>query len=250
MGQSFLEFAKTGLHKAMQNGADHAELFVVKGRSFEVELKNNHIDDMKQAESSGVGLRVLKDGRAGFSFSSDFRTTALDKMVVQAITNSRYSDKDETLYFPTPANHYPQPICYDGTVKKISLDEKLDLARETTRYAEQYDSRVKQVERSCYEDGEVEMWLANSNGVFLHQLGNYCGLSCLALGAQNGEQQSGYGMDSNIRYTGLSAKTAGEMAARRAVQMLGATQIESGTHRTRPCYGRPDRLSGCGYSLG
>ena len=48
MGQSFLEFAKTGLHKAMQNGADHAELFVVKGRSFEVELKNNHIDDMKQ----------------------------------------------------------------------------------------------------------------------------------------------------------------------------------------------------------
>ena len=228
MGQSFLEFAKTGLHKAMQNGADHAELFVVKGRSFEVELKNNHIDDMKQAESSGVGLRVLKDGRAGFSFSSDFRTTALDKMVVQAITNSRYSDKDETLYFPTPANHYPQPIYYDGTVKKISLDEKLDLARETTHYAEQYDSRVKQVERSCYEDGEVEMWLANSNGVFLHQLGNYCGLSCLALGAQNGEQQSGYGMDSNIRYTGLSAKTAGEMAARRAVQMLGAAQIESG----------------------
>ena len=228
MGQSFLEFAKTGLHKAKQNGADHAELFVVKSRSFEVELKNNHIDDMKQAESSGVGLRVLKDGRAGFSFSSDFRTTALDKMVVQAITNSQYSDKDETLYFPSPAKQYPQPVFYDGTVKKISLDEKLDLARETTRYAEQFDERVKQVERSCYEDGEVEMWLANSNGVFLHQMGNYCGLACLTLGEQNGEQQSGYGMDSNIRYTSLSAKTAGEMAARRAVQMLGATQIDSG----------------------
>ena len=228
MGQSFLEFAKTGLHKAKQNGADHAELFVVKSRSFEVELKNNHIDDMKQAESSGVGLRVLKDGRAGFSFSSDFRTTALDKMVVQAITNSQYSDKDETLYFPSPAKQYPQPVFYDGTVKKISLDEKLDLARETTRYAEQFDERVKQVERSCYEDGEVEMWLANSNGVFLHQMGNYCGLACLTLGEQNGEQQSGYGMDSNIRYTSLSAKTAGEMAARRAVQMLGAAQIESG----------------------
>ena len=228
MGQSFLEFAKTGLHKAKQNGADHAELFVVKSRSFEVELKNNHIDDMKQAESSGVGLRVLKDGRAGFSFSSDFRTTALDKMVVQAITNSRYSDIDETLCFPSPAKQYPQPVFYDGTVKKISLDEKLDLARETTRYAEQFDERVKQVERSCYEDGEVEMWIANTNGVFLHQLGNYCGLACLTLGEQNGEQQSGYGMDSNVRYTSLSAKTAGEMAARRAVQMLGAAQIESG----------------------
>ena len=145
MGQSFLEFAKTGLYKAKQNGAEHAELFVVKSRSFEVELKNHRIDDMKQAESSGVGLRVIKDGRAGFSFSSDFRATALDKMVTQAITNSHYSDKDEALCFPTPANRYPQSAFYDGTVKKISLDEKLELARETTRYAEQFDTRVKQL---------------------------------------------------------------------------------------------------------
>lgn len=228
MKHNFLEFAKTGLYKAKQNGADHAELFVVNSRSFEVELKNNRIDDMKQAESSGVGLRVIKDGRAGFSFSSDFRSTALDKMVMQAVNNSRYSDKDDALCFPGPAKTYPQPTFYDGTVHKISLNEKLDLARETAHYAEEFDSRVSQVERSCYEDGEVEMWIANSNGVFLHQLGNYCGLSCLALGAQNGEQQSGYGMDSGIRYTGLSPKLAGEMAARRAVQMLGAVQIDSG----------------------
>jgi len=76
MGQSFLEFAKTGLYNAKKNGAEHAELFVVKSRSFEVELKNHRIDDMKQAESSGVGLRVIKDGRAGFSFSSDLETSS------------------------------------------------------------------------------------------------------------------------------------------------------------------------------
>lgn len=228
MGQNFLEFAKTGLHKARQNGADHAELFVVKSRSFEAELKDNRIDEIKQAESSGVGLRVIRDGRAGFSFSSDFRSTALDKMVTQAITNSRYSDRDDALCFPMPQQHYPQPCFYDGTIQKIPLDEKLELALETARYAQQYDHRVKQVERSCYEDGEVEMWVANTNGVFLHQMGNYCGLSCLALGEQQGEQQSGYGMDANVRYTGISPKTAGEMAAKKAVQMLGAEKIDSG----------------------
>ena len=228
MGQNFLEFAKTGLYKAKQNGADHAELFVVKSRSFEAELKNNRIDEMKQAESSGVGLRVIKDGRAGFSFSSDFRSTALDKMVIQAITNSRYSDKDEALYFPVPEKQYPQPHFYDGTVNKIPLEEKLDLARETEQYAKQYDTRVKQVERSCYEDGQVEMWIANSNGLLLHQMGNYSGLACLAMGEQNGQQESGYGMDTQVRYTGLSPKLAGEMAAKRAVQLLGAEKIDSG----------------------
>lgn len=229
MGQNFFEFAKTGLYKARECGADHAELFVVKSRSFEAEIKNNRIDELKQAESSGIGLRVIRSGKTGFSFSSDFRSTALDKMVQQALNNSLYSDKDDALRFPMPAKQYPQPHFYDGTIGKISLDEKLDLARETTCYAERFDERVKQVERSCYEDGEVEIWIANSNGVFLHQLGNYCGLACLALGELQGEQQSGYGMHSGIRYAELSPKKAGEMAALRAVQMLGATQIESGT---------------------
>ena len=91
MEQGFLKFAKTGLHKAKQLGADHVELFVMKSRNFEAEIKNNRIDEMKQSESSGVGVRILKDGRFGFSFSSDFRATALDKMVMQAITNSNYS---------------------------------------------------------------------------------------------------------------------------------------------------------------
>lgn len=228
MGQSFLEFAKTGLYKAKQCGAEHAELFVMKSRSFEAELKQDKIDELKQSESNGVGLRVIKNGKQGFSFSSDFRATALDKMVTQAVTNSQYSDKDTDLHFPMQYPKYPQPDFYDGTIGKLSLDEKLDLTREVTRCAQAYDTRVHMVERSCYEEGEVEMWLANSNGVYLHQLGNYCGLACLALGESQGEMQSGYGMDSHVRYGDLSAKRAGEMAAKRAVQLLGAKQIDSG----------------------
>ena len=228
MEQGFLKFAKTGLHKAKQLGADHVELFVMKSRNFEAEIKNNRIDEMKQSESSGVGVRILKDGRFGFSFSSDFRATSLDKMVMQAITNSNYSDKDDTLRFPSPAGDYSKPAIFDEGLSKVSLEEKLDLARETTRYAQAFDTRVKQIERSCYEDGEIELWIANSNGIYQHQAGNYCGLACLALGEENGEMQSGYGMNSAVRYCDLNPKDAGEMAANRAVRLIGAKQIASG----------------------
>ena len=37
--RNFLDFAKTGLQKARQLGADSAELFIVKNRSLEVEMK-------------------------------------------------------------------------------------------------------------------------------------------------------------------------------------------------------------------
>ena len=59
MRKNFRDFAWTGMQKARQMGADSAELFVVKSRSLEVEMKDGSLDEIKQAESQGVGLRVL-----------------------------------------------------------------------------------------------------------------------------------------------------------------------------------------------
>ena len=81
MEKKFLEFAGVGLQKARQMGADSAELFMVKKRSLEVEIKDGSLDEIKQADSQGVGLRIIKGNRQGFSFSSDFRETALDRML-------------------------------------------------------------------------------------------------------------------------------------------------------------------------
>ena len=228
MGKTFQDFAWTGLQKARQMGADSAELFVVKSRSLEVEIKDGSLDEIKQSDSQGVGLRILKGNRQGFSFSSDFRSSALDKMVLQAIANSHYSDEEPARYFPGRSAYYPQVDLYDSMMGSCTLDEKLELAQETARQAEQWSKQVSRIERSGYEEGEMEMWLANSNGVMLQQRGNYCGLFCLALGEKNGEQQSGYGMDSSIALRELSPERAGQMAGKRAVQLLGARPVASG----------------------
>ncbi len=228
MGNHFLDFARTGLMKARQMGADHAELFVMKNRSQEVEIKDDCLDQIKQSESQGVGLRVIKGNRQGFSFSSDFRSSALDKMVTQAIANSTYSDEEPSLQFSERSNRYPQLDLYDADMGNHSLEEKIELAREAARHAQEFDTCVQRIERSGYEEGDVEIWLANTNGVSLHQKGNYCGLFCLALSEKQGEQQSGYGMDSCIAYRELSAECAGRMAGKRAVQLLGAAPVASG----------------------
>ena len=228
MEKQFLEFARSGLAKARQMGADHAEVFVVKNRSQEIEIKDDSLDQIKQSESQGVGLRVIKGNRQGFSFSSDFRSSAVDKMVTQAIANSTYNDEEPALYFPEQSRYYPQLDLYDAATGAHTMEEKIELAKETARQAKLYDSRVKSIERSGYEEGEIEMWLANSHGLSLYQKGSFCGLFALALSEQDGEQQSGYGMNSCISYRDLSPEEAGKMAGRRAVQLLGASQVKSG----------------------
>jgi len=228
MGQNVQTFAKLGLMKAHKMGADSAEVFVVKQRSLELEMKNNNLEDLNQAEKHGVGIRVLCGKRQGFSFSTDFRKAALDQMVHQAIVNSRYNDVDSVLGFPERSMHYPQPVCSDIRIARQSLEERLALVQETVQHAKRWSKQVCQVERAGYEEGVTEAWLANSNGVLLHQQGSYCGLFCLALGEKDGDRQSGYGMDSSVSLCGLSPERVGQMAGRRAVELLGATNIPSG----------------------
>ncbi len=228
MGNTFLEFAKIGMQKARKMGADHVEFFVMKNRSLEVEIKDDSLEQIKQADSQGVGLRVIKGKRQGFSFSSDFRSSALDKMITQAIINSRYSDIESALQFPVPCKTYPQLNLFDTSMGNYSMETKIELARKSAWQAKQFDSCVQSIERSGYEEGETEIWLANSNGISLYQKGTYCGLFCLALGEKNGEQQSGYGMDSCISVRDLSPERTGRMAGRRAVELLGASPVKSG----------------------
>jgi len=229
MAQNFMDFAKTGIYKAKKMGADHAELFVLKSKNLDVQLKEEKIDEMHQSESQGIGIRVIKGKRQGFSFSSDFSVTALDKMVHQAIVNSSYSDVEEALDFAQVAIGYPKLELFDKQREELKLEDKLILAKATADYAKQYDSRVTKIERSGYEEGEGEVWLANSYGVLLHEKSSYSGLYCLALGQKNEEQQSGYGMDAQIWTAQLSPKLAGEQAAKRAVSLLGAEQMPSQT---------------------
>jgi PmbA protein len=50
---------------------------------------------MKLAEQEGLSIRVIKDNRLGFSYSSDLSDSALDQLVTQAIANAENTGEDK-----------------------------------------------------------------------------------------------------------------------------------------------------------
>lgn len=229
MADSLTGFMQTFLNKAHSLGADAAEFYLLRSKDMDIQIKNAKVEETKLAENQGIGVRVIKNNRLGFSFSADFTQQSLDKMLHQAITNAAYNDPDPYLALPTMTAVYPKLAIYDETITKHSLEEKIALAVTAEQTAKTYDKRIERVERSGYEDGETEIWIANSNGLYGYQKGGYCGIYCMALASDGASSQSGYGMDINIYYDKLSAQKAGEMAAKRAAQLLGAGTIATQT---------------------
>lgn len=229
MDQEFKKFVAAGMNKAKSLGVSDVEFYIVKNKALELEVKGGQIQDTKLAESQGIGVRVIKEQRLGFSCSSDFSTTALDKMLVQAVTNASYNDRDEANVLPCEQQNYRTFDIYDPTIGQRSLADKKAMAIATEDAALAADSRVLRVERAGYEEGESQIWIANSNGLNGYQQGTYCGVYALALGSDGSAQQSGHGMDVAIRYGQVSPEKAGKMAARRAVHLLGAKQVKTQT---------------------
>ncbi len=221
----FVDIAETAVNKAVRAGVQMAEVFVSKSSQLNIEVRNGSVDTMKLAEDRGMGLRVFRDNRTGFAFSTDLSKRGIEEVVKQALVNCMNASEDPFLRLPPPGPAYPELDLYDPDIKAATVEEKINLAKSMEEAARAYDSRVKVIESSTYQDGEGLVAIVNNLGMKLTYRGAYCGIY-LALAAGEGEDsQTGFALDFGLQFKPLKPEAVGQEAARRAVRMLGAVPV-------------------------
>ena len=100
-----------------------AEVFRIAEVSTPVEFESNRLKRVETTESSGIALRVIKDGKVGFSST----TKAGDEksLVDNAVAVAEFG-APATFEFPGPAD-YPAVINYDPAVPGIPVSALVDL---------------------------------------------------------------------------------------------------------------------------
>ena len=89
------------------------------------------------------------------------------------------------------------------------------------------DARIRGVRTVSYGDGATEMALANSLGVEATARRTVCSVSALTLAGEGVGTRTGYGFSVGREPSELDLEEAAQMAAERAVRLLGATQPKS-----------------------
>lgn len=217
-----LTIAETGVEAALGAGADFAETYLSSGTSIEIDVRGGRVETIKSAAEKGAGLRVFRGRRVGFAYTTDLSSGGLAAAAQQAVANAALTVEDEFHRLPEPASEYPAVDTFDPELSGKQVEEKIELARRMEVVARSYDSRVSIVESSIYQDGLAEVGIASSTGVSAYYRSAACGLY-IALTAREGEDhQTGFAMDSALRFADLDPEALGREAARRAVRMLGA----------------------------
>lgn len=218
--------AEKALYYAEKKGVE-AEAFLLYDKELSVEVVNAEVETFKEAEEIGLGLRIIKQNRLGFAYTSDLSDEAIKQIVEDAVAISAFTEEDSFHNFPKGKYDYPQLDIYDKNINLKSLPEKIELAKEIEAIAKAYDKRIKMVNRSSYEDSEFIVLIMNTNGLKVSAKGNYAGIYTFLLAEDGSDVQNGFSMMMKKKYNDLDCRIVGEEAAANAIRSLNAKNFSS-----------------------
>jgi PmbA protein len=222
----YLEIAIQAVNEAKKAGAHAAEAYVLDSKSLTIEVANQTLETLKFANDTGIGVRVISpEGRVGFAFSTDVDAGHIGKVAQQAVANGKYSVADKFNVLPEKLEIQGGLDLIDERIGQVSVDEKIEMAKRIEQAAWQKEKRVNRTERCVYEDAEFGVALANSHGLSTHYRSGFCGLYGVVLAEQDGDVQTGMGLNYARCLADLSPENVGTEAAQEAVMLLGAKSV-------------------------
>ncbi len=218
------EFPYQIIELAEKTGADHAEVYASSSKSLSIEIKKQAVDAVEDSVSFGYSLRIIKNNRLGFSYSTDI--SEVESVVRNAVETAKWADED--LYLALPQKDSASALeleIFDDGIKNINREQAVEHVRRLEKSAIDYDPKIKKVRKASGVFRSGETVIANSNGINFSYPYTKCAAHVMTVAEDNGEGQMGWDYDSSRFLQDVLFEDVGKTAAKRALQLLGSKKI-------------------------
>ena len=227
-----LDLAEDVCRRATAAGADDADVLVGAGSEFSVTIRKQEVENIVEASSRALGLRVIKGGRVAVSYSSDFTPDALKQFVADTVERAAISDVDDAAGLPEDGYGQVDPASldlFDPDIEDMDADRAIDLARRCEQAGFDADSRITNSGGASYGYNTGTRVLVNSRGFTGSFSGSGCSVSVeLMADDADGRKQNDYWYTADRFFKNLeSPESVGQKAAERAVRKLGARKVQT-----------------------
>lgn len=207
---------------------EQIEVLVGRSRDTEIRVYEGDIENLKSAESAGVGVRVVRDGRQGFAYAGTLDDDVLAEVLADARDNAAFGDPDDANGVAVPDGQPYAPLdLHRDALAAFPTDKKVELAAELERAVKAADSRISGLESCDYEDGVGELAIVTTTGIRATSRETYAYVSASALATDGDETQTGYWFSIGREPSELDIDECARETAERATRMLGATKPAS-----------------------
>ncbi|HLI97948.1 MAG TPA: metallopeptidase TldD-related protein [Candidatus Baltobacteraceae bacterium] len=217
------------LAAALERGGDYADVFCERRRAASFRLQSGHIHESGFSLTQGVGIRVIIGESAGYAFSDDLafeslqRAARIASLIARNGSGANRSVKvtgsDAAPFYDTSRTAHAPSEAY------VKLLERADVA------ARAFDPRISAVNATITDELQ-DVWIAASDGRFVHDHRPLVSLGVQAVSTRNGERAQGYtgdgGRTSIAFYDARTPESIAQDAARMSITNLEAIPAPAG----------------------
>ncbi len=225
--QALLSQAEDAVMRLIGLGADCAEAYVASSSSVSVDVEKDVVTYTTSDSEEGIGLRVVRDGRLGFAYTSD----------PSRITEAGRNALDLTRL--APVTGYILPVGGGPYAEIPGLDDPALVAMEPEEAVEMSGELVEAA-REVHPDASVAgggvgfgqgvIAVANSEGVSVASHGTSISVGAYVV-LRDATVSTGYESFSS-RVKDIDARAVGKAAAQMALEGQGAKALEKGGEMT------------------
>lgn len=200
------------------------EVFLRDATSTSVEVKDGQIENVLSHGERGIGVRVVRDQRMGFAFTSDLSADGIEECVGGASAMSRITEADADLRISSGPTDASELGIHEG-VGDRTVEERAEAGFAAERAARTVDPRVSGFRKTSFTDGDMTTLIATSAGARGSYAESWCGLSTSVIATDGEDRQIGYHGHGSRRRAEVDAEAIGRYAAAVAVGKLGARSL-------------------------
>jgi len=215
---------------AKEAGFTNCEIYFMRSTAFEVHIFKGEIAQYKDSAPMGLSFRGIYDGKMGYAYSERIDDSVIDLIIKNAKENGMIIEQGYEILFKGD-DSYSEVPAVSPLLNKVSVEEKINMAKEIERIALEADDRIKSVDYAVVASGETQIHVANSYGVSLSQSLGYGIASITARAEEDGKVKVGNHTWGGRDFESFEAGVISKKAVTRAVDQLGATSIKSGDYK-------------------
>ncbi|MCP4581262.1 MAG: TldD/PmbA family protein [candidate division Zixibacteria bacterium] len=221
----YIDLSNDIIKLALKKSADEVEVFIETARESEVSTRMGEVEILKESTSQGLGIRVFKNRRMGFAFTSDFTKNHLEDLAQTAVDLSEQASEDEFNGLPELVIDETIDLdLFDPKLAELEPTWKIDTCKRMEKRMFDYDKRINNSEGAAFYDGDATIFISNSRGLSHSFKSSYSYLYCVPVAVEDGKLQTGHWFSFKRHFDDLDGpEKVAEIAAERVVRMLGAT---------------------------
>lgn len=212
------------VEKTLKNKCDAYEIYIDETKAIELDSLKDELNFAKEEIELGLSIRVIKDNRQGFAFTSNMNN--LSETALKAIENSKLTKMDENYAFAEVEKVSDVKKVYDTKFDNLSVDESVKFLKDTIDIAK--DSGCEVTGAGFSASGGRSL-IVNSNGVSIENEGTGFGLSLSVIMQNDGQIATAYNSQTSRFFDMNGEKLANEVCDL-AKSSLNTKPVETGDY--------------------